>query len=247
MTLVLLALRALLGTATPPEMVGDRLTAFISIKQFFALLDQFGGYSGLKQAGGGGVLAGQLVVGTLAGMLFGVVVERRHLPAALVAGAIVGLLWLLTIGLLWPNLATNYRGLPPDSAKLTTALGLLVAYATYGLVLLGAFDLLRARPSRTTPASLSTLPKVSTARRALLVGGAGAVVAVAVGSLVRRFVQQATFSYDGTEYRGPDVQPITPNERFYSVTKNIVDPDPSVNAWRLEIGGLVGPTTHLFI
>jgi hypothetical protein len=43
MALLLLVLRATLGLPTPSEMLGDRLTAFITIKQFFALLDQFGG------------------------------------------------------------------------------------------------------------------------------------------------------------------------------------------------------------
>src|SRR5437762_11016374 len=52
---------------TPSEMVGDRLTAFITIQQFFALLNQFGGYEGLKQAGGGSVITGQLAVGVRAG------------------------------------------------------------------------------------------------------------------------------------------------------------------------------------
>jgi DMSO/TMAO reductase YedYZ molybdopterin-dependent catalytic subunit len=68
------------------------------------------------------------------------------------------------------------------------------------------------------------------------VGGALGLVS---GALVRELVQRATFGYDGTEYRGPDVQPITPNDRFYSVTKNIVDPSPTTAAWRLEIAGLV--------
>lgn len=242
MTCLLLALRATLGVATPSEMVGDRLTAFISIKQFFSLLDQFGGYSGLKQAGGGGVIAGQLVVGVLAGVLFAVLVELRRMRALLVAGAIVGVLWLLSVGLLWPNLATNYGGLPPNLARATTALGLLVCYAAYGVVLAGGFRLLRGRVVGTTSAGVA-----SAGRRALLMGGAGAVLAVATGALLRQLVQRATFSYDGTEYRGADLQPVTPNDRFYTVTKNIVDPDPSTSVWRLEVGGLVDrPRTYDF-
>src|SRR5216684_8645166 len=70
MTALMLTLRELLGLPTPSELVGDRLTAFISIDQFFSLLGQFGGYEGLKQAGGGGVIAGQLVVGVLAGVAY---------------------------------------------------------------------------------------------------------------------------------------------------------------------------------
>jgi DMSO/TMAO reductase YedYZ molybdopterin-dependent catalytic subunit len=242
MTGLLLVLRVAVGFPTPSEMVGDRLTAFISIQQFFALLDQFGGYSGLKQAGGGGVLAGQLVVGMLAGVVYGGY-ARQHRRAWPLAAGVVGGLWLLSVGLLWPNLGTNYRGLPPDSARLATMLGLAVCYATYGLVLVGALyfalDLPRGSAAHVRP--------VSTGRRVVLLAGAGAVVAVAAGSLVRLLVQHATLGYDGTEYRGPDVEPITPNDRFYTVTKNIVDPDPSTDAWRLEIGGLVDrPRSYRF-
>src|SRR4030088_3066012 len=134
MTWLLLALREVLALPTPSEMVGDRLTAFITIQQFFALLNQFGGYEGLKQAGGGGVIAGQLAVGVLAGV--GDAGDARPSPRArLFAGGVVGLLWLLTVAFLWPNLSTNYRGLPPDYARIATLTSLLVAYSTYGLVL----------------------------------------------------------------------------------------------------------------
>jgi DMSO/TMAO reductase YedYZ molybdopterin-dependent catalytic subunit len=240
MTVLLLVLRATIGSATPSEMVGDRLTAFISIKQFFSLLDRFGGYSGLKQAGGGGVVGGQLVVGVLAGVLFAGLVELKRMPALVVAAAIVVALWLLTVILLWPNLATNYNGLPPGAARLATGLALLIAYAAYGLVLAGSFWLLRGGDD---PRSEPAIP----GRRALLLGSAGAVLAVATGSLLRQFVQRATFSYDGTEYRGEDLQPVTPNDRFYTVTKNIVDPSPTASVWRLEVGGLVDrPRTYDF-
>ncbi|MGI9149154.1 MAG: molybdopterin-dependent oxidoreductase [Chloroflexota bacterium] len=232
MTLLLLILRDQFGLPTPSEMVGDRLTAFISIKQFFALLDQFGGYSGLKQAGGGGVIAGQLVVGLLTGVAYAAYACRhRHAwPMAIVA---VGALWLLSIVLLWPNLGTNFRGLPPGSARLATQAGLLVCYAAYGLVLSGAFAFAHAASSAVAD------PGVSRGRRGLLLGGAGVVLAVLTGSLVRQLFERATFTYDGTEYRGDDLEPITPNDRFYTVTKNIVDPLPSPEVWRLEIGGLV--------
>ncbi len=113
MTALLLALREVLGLPTPSEMVGDRLTAFITIQQFFALLNQFGGYEGLKQAGGGGVIAGQLAVGVLAGVAYAGYARSSQRPW-LFGLAVVGLLWLLTVAFLWPNLSTNYRGLPPD-------------------------------------------------------------------------------------------------------------------------------------
>jgi DMSO/TMAO reductase YedYZ molybdopterin-dependent catalytic subunit len=240
MTLVILVLRITLGFATPSELVGDRLTAFISIEQFFSLLAQFGGYNGLKQAGGGGVVVGQLVVGTLAGVVFGLLVDRRRVRGPLVAGVIVGVLWLLSVALLWPTLDTNYLGLPPDFARLTTAFGLLVSYSAYGLILALGYSFVRGRAPRET--SLT-----STSRRALLVAGIGGVFGLGSAALLGELFRRATFSYDGTEYRGADVQPITPNDRFYSVTKNIVDPSPTPAVWRLEIAGLVDrPRTYTY-
>ena len=238
MTLLLLVMRATLGMPTPSEMVGDRLTAFISIKQFFALLDQFGGYNGLKQAGGGGVVAGQLFVGAATGALVAALHCRRGLDARLLTGVAVAVLWIATVVLLWPNLGTNYRGLPPDNARVAAGLSLLVCYGVFGVVLaLGLNRLTTQSTSTTQPAS---------GRRNLLIG-AGAVLAASVAVMLRQFVQWSTFSYDGTEYVGEDVQPVTPNDRFYSVTKNIVDPDPSPSVWRLEITGLVDrPRTYTF-
>src|SRR5207237_7280101 len=135
MTLLLLVLRATLGLPTPSEMVGDRLTAFISIKQFFALLDQFGGYSGLKQAGGGGVIAGQLVVGTAGGALVAALSDRRQASTWRFAATLVALLWIATVATLWPNLSSNYRGLPPAAARVAAGLHLLVSYSAYGVLL----------------------------------------------------------------------------------------------------------------
>jgi DMSO/TMAO reductase YedYZ molybdopterin-dependent catalytic subunit len=80
-------------------------------------------------------------------------------------------------------------------------------------------------------------------RRALLVGAAGGVLALASGGLIGRLYQTAAFGYDGTQNLGPHIDPITPNDRFYVVTKNIIDPhvDRSVvvDYWRFEMRGLI--------
>jgi len=65
----------------------------------------------------------------------------------------------------------------------------------------------------------------------VLIGGAAA--------LIRTLYRAATFSYDGTQYKGAGVQPITPNDLFYCVTKNVIDPRVDVSLWHLEIDGLV--------
>src|SRR5579885_2607544 len=56
-------------------------------------------------------------------------------------------------------------------------------------------------------------------------------------------------SYDGAETFPTNgvTSPITPNSEHYVVTQNPIDPAPSLNAWRLEITGLVGtPATYTY-
>ena len=64
---------------------------------------------------------------------------------------------------------------------------------------------------------------------------------------MRRLYGLATFSYDGTQYKGADVQAITPNERFYVVSKNVIDPRVERPLWRLEVTGMVErPQSFIF-
>ena len=76
-------------------------------------------------------------------------------------------------------------------------------------------------------------------RRAFVLGAIGAAVTGGGIALGRKLYRVATFSYDGTQYKGRIVQPITPNELFYCVTKNVVDPRVNADLWHLEVGGLV--------
>jgi hypothetical protein len=79
MTLAMLALRYGLGVATPAELVGDRLAQTLTIQEFFELLSRYGGYNELKQVGITGVLAGQLAVGVLGGVLYTFTVCRARM------------------------------------------------------------------------------------------------------------------------------------------------------------------------
>jgi DMSO/TMAO reductase YedYZ molybdopterin-dependent catalytic subunit len=64
-------------------------------------------------------------------------------------------------------------------------------------------------------------------------------------ALIRRLNDRATFAYDGTALQRADVQPIAPNDRFYTVTKNVVDPDVALPVWRLQVGGQVEAAADL--
>jgi DMSO/TMAO reductase YedYZ molybdopterin-dependent catalytic subunit len=74
-------------------------------------------------------------------------------------------------------------------------------------------------------------------RRAAMTAGVAVIAGVGMGASLARFNKRAVFSYDGQQYKGATVQPITPNDQFYSVTKNVVDPNPTKAFWRLAVGG----------
>jgi DMSO/TMAO reductase YedYZ molybdopterin-dependent catalytic subunit len=245
MTLVMLVLRTLLGISPPLEMIPDRFAPTLTIEQFFGLIGQFGGYNELKQLGVSGVLAGQLTVAALLGLAYALAVtpptDRLPRKPAKVShglkliGGAVAVLWLVWLAILWPTLPTSFIGLPPRTATPVTALGLLVVYLAYGLVLALAYqELTRPRVREDGERSAAN----GAARRAVLVGGLGVALALGSAALARRLWDVASFAYDGTRFWGP-LTPITPNNLFYVVTKNVVDPSVERSVWRLEIGGLV--------
>jgi DMSO/TMAO reductase YedYZ molybdopterin-dependent catalytic subunit len=64
---------------------------------------------------------------------------------------------------------------------------------------------------------------------------------------VKKIYDDSTLSYDGLRYNGPGVKPITPNDQFYVVTKNVIDPNPTKATWRLTVDGAVEkPRTYDF-
>src|SRR4051812_18187386 len=157
MVLLMVAGRYWLGIPPPPEALPDRFAPTISIKQFFDLFDRFGGYNGLKKFGIKSGLTGLGAAGVLVGLAYAIVVETRRARAArpvrggfsrhgLISGATAALvLWIGTIIVYWPVLATNFKGPPPPRARFATAGGLLVAYAAYGVVLILTYRFLTRR------------------------------------------------------------------------------------------------------
>jgi DMSO/TMAO reductase YedYZ molybdopterin-dependent catalytic subunit len=236
MTVTMLFLAWLFGVATPPVIFGDRISVFIPADQFLALMGRVGGYNNMKQLGVGSVIGGQLLVGALGGIIYGLVMRRRDRNRFLVSAAIFTLLPFVAVGIfLWPVLGTHYHGLPINRAMVVTLLGLLVAFATFERTLVLVFRYLTQPRIQINNEEFS--PPIG--RRALITGGIALLAAGGGAALLRRLYQLATFSYDGTQYKGRIVRPITPNDQFYCVTKNVIDPKVNADLWRLEITGLV--------
>ena len=231
-------LRRLFYVATPTEMIFDREFPLVTVKFFIGSLVRAGSYSALKLQGVYGALAGQLGAAGVGGIVYAWFVSRY--PARrwwLVVLGVTGV-WLLFTGLLWPQLLTNYRGHPPTQADVISALGMLASFAVCGLSLMGFYNLLTA-PAPLATAAPAPSATIGLTRRRFLAGGLGALAAVALGGLLRQLYKLGTFDYDGTQYGGPQVQQITPNDKFYQVTKNLVDPDVARAIWRFDIVGNV--------
>jgi DMSO/TMAO reductase YedYZ molybdopterin-dependent catalytic subunit len=236
MTVTMLLLAWLFGVATPLTLFGDRVSVFIPADTFLSLMGRVGGYNNMKQLGVGSVMAGQLLVGGLGGIVYGLVMRHAGRNRFAVSAGLFILLPLLVVGLfLWPVLGTHYGGLPINRATWFTLSGLLVAFIVFerSLVLLFGF----VSHARVEINAQEFSPPIG--RRALIVGGIGLLAAGGGAELLRRLYRAATFSYDGTQYKGRVVRAITPNDQFYCVTKNVVDPKVNAAFWRLEVTGLV--------
>ena len=256
MILLMAAARTWLGISPPPEALPDRFAPTIPIPTFFSLFDRFGGYNGLKRFGIVSGLTGLLALGAAFGLIYALIAESRRsrgggrwqeglsrTAVGFIVAAALGL-WLVTIGLLWPVLGANYRGLPPGSARLVSTAALLIESLVFAALVILTYRWLTPRPELAVrPVPIGD----PVGRRAVVVGAAGAAVAAAAGALIRDLNARATFAYDGLAYSGPGVQPIAPNDKFYTVTKNVIDPDVAPDRWRLEIGGLVEePRSYTF-
>ena len=236
MTVVMLVL-ACFGVATPLAIIGDRLSVFIPPGPFLSLMGRVGGYNHLKQLGVGSTMAGQLFVSALGGAIFGLLM--RHNPQRRVTAwtmSIFIVLPIIAIAIaLWPVLGTSYIGFPIASGGAVTLIGFALSVLVFERTLVTGFHFL-SRPKAGHEGDEFT-PAIG--RRALILGGLGVLIAGGGVALLRKLYCAATFSYDGTQYKGRIVQPITPNDLFYCVTKNVIDPRVNINLWHLEVNGLV--------
>jgi DMSO/TMAO reductase YedYZ molybdopterin-dependent catalytic subunit len=243
-------LRTYFGSPSATELIFDRSFPLVSINFFIEQINRFGGYVPLKIAGAEISLSAQLLIAAFAGAVYAVILElgqrrrnddqRRWLdPLGLTIG-VAGVLtvWLGLLVFLWPTLSTQYFGVPSAVAPYLTSLGLLIEFGVCGAGIILLYGYLTHRP-RFAPAPKATLLGGGRTRRAFIYLAVTALGGVVFGGIFRRLRRISTITYDGNTYEGPDVEIITPNEDFYSVTKNLVDPEVVQSIWRLEIAGAV--------
>ncbi|HEX6348554.1 MAG TPA: molybdopterin-dependent oxidoreductase [Candidatus Dormibacteraeota bacterium] len=220
-------LRTFGGVSLPSELAGDRILPQVSVDAFLNLLAIAGGPIKAKEMAFWGGFAGVVAVSVAGGVAWELLRRRRR--AGRLGLAIVVVFTAGVIAALWPVLGAGYGGLPVTAAAAATALSLLAAAALAAGILRWAL-----------PPAATTTP-LDSGRRSLLVSGASLVLLAATGGFAARLNADSTFGYDGrrTLVGGRRRQPVTAVDDFYSVTKNLIDPDVNVALWRLEVTGAV--------
>jgi DMSO/TMAO reductase YedYZ molybdopterin-dependent catalytic subunit len=250
--LLMLLLRYFMGVPTLAELILDCATPFLPIPVFFGMLHAVGGYNHLKEIGVVSTLMTIITFAGAAGMGYGLTVERawsRNLPSLSSSShyragirfllLVLAITWGLSIGLLWPALGANYSGRSPAKALVLNPLSLLLIFVAGGIVLVAVHRMLVGQHKEEESRGLLQN------RRKILSAVLCSTGIVAVVVMLRKFFGFAAYSYDGTETIGPHLPPITPNEDFYDVTKNSVDPQPDQSLWRLEVvGSVTTPKTY---
>ena len=244
-------LRLFFGWPTPIELIFDRVFPLLTVNFFISSLIKAGGYTPLKLQGVYGALAGNLAVAVVGGVIYSLYLRRKNREAvapsanrvldpcgwSLIIPGVLGAT-VLFVALLWPTLITNYRGLPPPTARVIAAIEMLISFSVCGVGIIFFYGLLE-RPRLSAVEPKENTPPSAVGLRRFLAVAIGATAAVFLTGILRRLFAIGTFKYDGTQYGGPQVQKITPNEKFYQVSKNLVDPDVARDSWRLDIVGQV--------
>jgi DMSO/TMAO reductase YedYZ molybdopterin-dependent catalytic subunit len=218
-------------------------------------------------------LRGLFAVGAVVGVLYAFVLEsvpsRRSrrwilgtsMPAFVFMVVAILAVWIGFVIFLWPVLPSNFRGVPYSQARILSIVALLIWFTTFGLTVLGTYRFIAIRTiGHRQPDSeddeaeiperreriVQPLARPSN-RRAILTAAVAGGLTFPIYRLLERMYEDATFTYDGQTFHRETITPITPTELFYTVTKNVVDPEINQDLWRLEIGGNVdNPKTYSF-
>ena len=235
MTVLMVALRFALDTQSLPELMADRLTAITPVEVFDFILNRL--QVGAKPILFAMLLAGQVVVGSVVGILY--IRYSAKLPfddsQPWHRGILVGaFLWLLFAGLVTPLVDGGFFGSSVIGGRVTSLVALLVSFGGYGLTLTHLHLI---------PLGDADTPAADMGRRRVLRQGAFLALLAVAGAYSGRAIIQGFGSISPARVfnrSGEMPAEVTPNEEFYEVSKNIVNPKVDVTGWTLEIDGEVG-------
>ena len=190
-----------------------------------------------------GLSIAQVMVGGIFGVAYVWLANRRPAPDSaqwLRATAFGAVLWLVSMLVLVPAFG---GGLFASGAPGGTGAFLLASLGAYGVfaLTLGFLVDRAARLRMATPDPSERRAFLRTTGTWLLVGAAAAY------GLKYLFDQVGTRVGTSGAFRTRGVlsQEVTPNDQFYIVSKNFIDPEVGAVGWSLEVGGLVEESLSL--
>ena len=239
-----------------PEAVAERILSFVPPALFEAVVQVLGTLA--KKLNFYAILVAIVGAGGLLGLLYGRLLARlgpgagggERTSMALVYGLGYGLaLWLVYAVTMSPFVLRGFFGLDASVPVYQAVATDVIAFLAFGLTL--AFVRQPFTPEALATGSENLLSRRSLAPLAasgLAVGGAYALnraLGAQSQGLAAEPVVTTTTSPSGEElpifrqgFEG--LQPlVTPNDQFYVISKNMIDPTVDVNDWTLTITGMV--------
>ena len=238
-----------------PEAVIEGILNFIPPALFEAVIQIFGSLA--KTLNFYAILLGIVGAGGVLGLLYGRLLARigandnsSGTPTALLYGiGFGGLLWLIHGVTISPFAERGFFGLDAPSPVIAAVAIDIIAYLAFGFVLAYVRQPFAVETSDTASESvLSRRSLAPLAASGLALGGAYALkrsFAAQAQEIFNQPVKETTLSASGEAlpifqegFEG--LEPlVTPNDEFYVISKNSIDPTVDVNDWSLTITGMV--------
>ena len=238
-----------------PEAVIEGILNFIPPALFEAVIQLFGSLA--KTLNFYAILLGIVGAGGVLGLLYGRLLARigandnsSGTPTALLYGiGFGGLLWLIHGVTISPFAERGFFGLDAPSPVIAAVAIDIIAYLAFGFVLAYVRQPFAVETSETASEGvLSRRSLAPLAASGLALGGAYALkrsFAAQAQEIFNQPVKETTLSASGEAlpifqegFEG--LEPlVTPNDEFYVISKNSIDPTVDVNDWSLTITGMV--------
>ena len=234
MTVLLVALRFTMNSVVFPEVMADWLTQVTPGAIFDFVLEHLQVkakplmYVGLliAQVGLGGALGGMYARYSPLLPLY----ERNPWRRGILIGTV---LWLITMVMATPAAGGGFFGGSLPSGSFSYATATFLSLAAYGTSLTHLHRIALSQQQGV----------LDLERREFVQSAVFFTLLVAVGGFALRAISSGYSSLTSTKIfsnRGKLPEEVTPNDMFYEVSKNIVNPTVDVATWKLEIDGDVG-------
>lgn len=245
----MVGLRAVTGIVSLLDLLADGLLLAMPISLFSGMLGLFGQQA--KTLLLLGLMLAIILIGAWAGRMMAKGAPERAGRGLLWARTVAWAMGLFAVAAAFA--ALYVLGRMPDVAAglgvVRVAACILGAMTVFAVVLGGVLSLLRAAassgsaPAVAGPDSATDAPGGTMDRRLLVTrAGIGVAVATLAGLVVlgREVARIANRTVVVGGRSGTMPPAITPNDQFYLISKNFVDPSPDRgDAWSIDIGGLV--------